>query len=240
MCAAKQQIGGRVVQPELLDSLPANNPDAIRSRRDLRRLNWWMRNASHIRAAVDSLRRLPAIILETGSGDGTFMLSVARELKWKHPVRLTLLDMQPVISAATLASFRELGWDVDVRAEKLQDWLAAPPQTIEPHVDLILGNLFWHHFHDAELRECFARISQVTRAFIACEPRRWAPAYVATRLLWAIGCNAVTRHDARISVDAGFHNQELSVLWPLDSGMELKEYPAGYASHLFVAERTLS
>ena len=195
-----------------------------------------MRNPSHVLAAINNLRRPPANIVEAGSGDGTFMLSIARRLNWKHPVRLTLLDMQPVISSATLESFRDLGWKAEVRAEKLQDWLAAPERG---GIDLILANLFWHHFQDGELRECFAKISRISDAFIACEPRRWMPARVATRLLWAIGCNAVTRYDARVSVNAGFRDQELSALWPRQAQMNLKEYPGGYGSHLFLAERTL-
>ena len=32
----------RLVQPELLDSLPPDDPRARGSRRDLRRVNWWM------------------------------------------------------------------------------------------------------------------------------------------------------------------------------------------------------
>ena len=34
----------RIVQPELLDELPPDDPRAMRSRRDLRRINAWMRN----------------------------------------------------------------------------------------------------------------------------------------------------------------------------------------------------
>jgi hypothetical protein len=58
---------------------------------------------------------------------------------------------------------------------------------------------------------------------------------LTTRLLWGIGCNSVTRHDARVSVRAGFRDQELSALWPAQSGFELAEFSGGYASHLFVA-----
>ncbi len=34
----------RIVKPELLDELPPADPRAVRSRRDLRRVNAWMRN----------------------------------------------------------------------------------------------------------------------------------------------------------------------------------------------------
>ena len=224
-------MSGRIVEPELLDALPGDDPEAIHSRRDLRRLNWWMQNEKHLLSGINGLKHPPTNIVEAGSGDGTFMLSLARRLGWKHDVSLTLLDMQPVISEATLGAFGELGWDATVRTEKIQDWLKKGELA-----DLMLANLFWHHFKDGELRECFRKISERCGAFIACEPRRWLPAQVSTRLLWLIGCNGVTRHDARVSVNAGFRDRELSALWPSESKMRLKEYPGGWTSQVFVAE----
>jgi hypothetical protein len=226
----------RVVEPELLDALPGDDPEARRSRRDLRRLNGWMRNRKHVLGAIHGLRQAPANIVEVGTGDGTFMLSMARRLRWKHPVRLTMLDMQPVLSGETLEGFAHLGWETEVREEKIQDWLSERAGRAE-RIDLVLGNLFWHHFSDEELRECFAKISGICRAFIACEPRRWLPAQISTRLLWGIGCSRVTMHDARVSVAAGFRDSELSALWPAGSEMKVQEYEGGWASHLFVAER---
>jgi hypothetical protein len=223
----------RVLEPEFLDALPANSPDAVRSRADLRRVNRWMRNERHLVAVIRGLCQAPTKILEVGSGDGTFILSLARRLNWKHPVRLTMLDMQPVVSNATLEGLHALGWQTEVRAQTLQDWLDSNRAA---SIDLVLGNLFWHHLSDQELKDSFASISRICRAFLACEPRRWAPAQIATRLLWAIGCSKITRHDARVSVNAGFRDQELSALWPADSGMRFREYSGGWASHMFVAE----
>jgi hypothetical protein len=59
----------------------------------------------------------------------------------------------------------------------------------------------------------------------------------AAALLGVIGCNRVTRHDAKISVRAGFAENELSALWPLDQGWRLRERQAGLFSHCFVAQR---
>jgi hypothetical protein len=42
----------RRVESELLDQLPANDPRAIRSRRDLTRVNAWMRNAACVASAL--------------------------------------------------------------------------------------------------------------------------------------------------------------------------------------------
>jgi hypothetical protein len=58
-----------------------------------------------------------------------------------------------------------------------------------------------------------------------------------SRLLWAIGCNAVTRHDAVVSVRAGFSGGELSALWPDQQNWRLTEQRAGMFSHLFIARK---
>jgi hypothetical protein len=47
----------------------------------------------------------------------------------------------------------------------------------------------------------------------------------------------VTRHDAVLSVRAGFAGRELSALWPSADGWKLEERRAGLFSHLFVAHR---
>jgi hypothetical protein len=101
--------------------------------------------------------------------------------------------------------------------------------------DAVIANLFLHHFENARLAELLRGIARIARVFIAVEPRRspWALAF--SRQLWAIGCNRVTRHDAPVSVRAGFAGNELSRLWPVEAKWKLEERPAGCFSHLFVA-----
>ena len=228
------QLNRRVVEPELLDSLPPTDRAAVRSRADLRRVNWWMRNEWHVTRAIESLPKFPGSILEIGTGDGSFILRVARRLarRGARKVRLYLLDMEPVVEQRTISELAELNWEAVVIRRDLREWLTDP----EPkQVDLIAANLFLHHFEDAELSDFFRCFSKIGSAFVACEPRRWQPSLIATRLLWCIGCNHVTRHDAVVSVRAGFRERELSEFWPTDAGFELREEPAGFASHLFVA-----
>ena len=55
----------------------------------------------------------------------------------------------------------------------------------------------------------------------------------AAKLVGLIGCNSVTRHDAVVSVRAGFTNRELSDLWPTQGAWLLQEQRAGLFSHLF-------
>jgi len=68
----------RVVIPELLDHLPADDPEALRSRRDLRRINFLMGNERWI---CRSVCRFPEEanrgIVEIGAGDGNGGVLVA-------------------------------------------------------------------------------------------------------------------------------------------------------------------
>jgi hypothetical protein len=220
----------RQLEPELLDHLPPDDPRAIHSRRDLRLINAWMGNTGHLARAITSLPKPPRTIVELGTGDGTLMLKLAARIS--GPLNVHLLDMQPVVAPETVARFTALGWTVQILPVRLQDWLRSPAPA---HSDLILSNLFLHHFTDTELRTIFAQIANITSAFIACDPRRWLPSLWTTHLLWLTACNSVTRHDARISIRAGFRDQELSALWPSGSPFKLREGPAGFASHLFTA-----
>ena len=103
----------RIVEPELLDQLPASDPRAIRSREDLRRINRLMGTTGLLAKALDPLLadRPDPHIIELGAGDGSLLLRVAqaRKTRWP-PMRLGLLDMQPVVTASVLDRYRTIGW----------------------------------------------------------------------------------------------------------------------------------
>jgi hypothetical protein len=101
----------------------------------------------------------------------------------------------------------------------------------------VITNLFLHHFEDARLAELLHIISRRAKLFIAIEPRRACWPLFCSRLLWIIGCNDVTRHDAAASVRAGFAGRELSALWPDRKNWRLTERRAGLFSHLFITQR---
>src|SRR5579859_5260730 len=219
----------RMLEPEWLDELPPQDPRAVRSRADLRRVNRVMANA---RVLSQALREITpsAHIADLGSGDGSLMLGVARALR-RPGMELTLVDRAPIVSEATLAAFSELGWKARVAASDALEFIAHERQ------DVIVANLFLHHLDDASLTRLFALAAERSRTLAACEPRRSALALAASRLLWFIGCNDVTRHDAVVSVRAGFRGDELSRLWPPRSRWQLIERAAPPFSHLFVARR---
>ena len=256
----------RCLEPEALDALDADDPAAKHSRRDLILIHRFMGTVSILQAA---LRRMPLHnsgqaplkILELGAGDGLMMLRVASRLARQWPaVELTLLDQQVLVSADTVARYAALGWTVQSLTMDLNVWMCAAQQgaTDAPSVpdkpwDLVIANLVLHHFSDNTLATLCSAIAAASERFLACEPRRTSLALGASRLVGLIGANAVTRHDAVLSVRAGFRNQELSSLWHAQRACDLAgdsdnaartaidwqvdEYPAGPFSHCFSAIR---
>lgn len=237
----------RIVGEEMLDSLPVDDPHAIRSRADLRRIHRVMGTSGIVRRALENMVTLQhrprgLRVLELGAGDGTLMLEVARALmpRWS-PVELTLLDRQPLTSAATVEGYAKVLWTAVPLTVDIFDWVhmeSPPDRERGPHWDLVVANLFLHHFSDAQLVPLMAAISTRTTLFFACEPRRSPLALAGSHLVGLIGSNAVTRVDAVLSVRAGFCNRELTQLWPNPrDDWQVTEYSAGLFSHCLRVER---
>jgi hypothetical protein len=182
----------RTVSPELLDSLPADSAAARQSRRDLRWFNRLLGNDRWWR------RQLPALQsvgrgLELGAGDG----ALAGEFG------LDAIDLQ----AAPANWNPQLIWHSTDIAD-FEAWADYP---------LIVANLFLHHFRTTQLAELGARLNASARIIVANEPWR-APGFRAgfSLLGWAIRAHEVSRHDGRVSVEAGFRGDELPTLLRLD------------------------
>jgi hypothetical protein len=182
-------------------------------------------------------------VLELGAGDGSLMLGVARALatQWP-PVELSLLDRQDLLDRTTAERYAGLGWAAGAHVIDVLEWAAADRDVVlggEPGArwDLIVTNLFLHHFEGAELDALLAAVAARSSRFLACEPRRARLALAGSHLIGALGVNAVTREDAVLSVRAGFRDTELTSLWSRQAqGWQTKEYAAGLFSHCFAAE----
>jgi len=226
----------RFVQPELLDELPARDPRAMRSRRDLRRLNTWMRHHEMMARALQATANgeVSHQLVELGAGDGHFLLNVARRLngRW-HNADATLVDRLDTFDVRTCARFQALDWRVNAEVADAVEWLARSPARI---AGTVVANLFLHQYAMTTLRELLRRAAESARVFIAVEPRRGIWPLFCSRFVGLIGCGSVTRHDAPASVRAGFAGGELSALWP-DRDWFLTERHAGLFSHLFIAQR---
>src|SRR5262245_9331241 len=159
----------RQVEPELLDELAADDPRAVRSRQDLRRINAWMGNARIMAKILRSTCNgaAPRKLVELGAGDGTFLLRVAQLLdaEW-HGTEAVLVDFKGVVASATLRNFEKSGWRVKMVSADVFDWL-----NNYECCDVMVANLFLHHFSDSKLSSLFERAAGNSRAFIGIEPR---------------------------------------------------------------------
>lgn len=219
---------------ELLDDLPPDAPEARASRRDLHALNALMGHRRTWRAWLrrEFGTRPPRAIAELGAGDGAV---VAANLLTTFPdgggATLVLVDRAPCVADATLRALHHAGWDVQVEAADVFDWLADSRRP-----DAICANLFLHHFDDTALARLLALASRATPLFAAMEPQRGWLGLAGVAALPLMDAHAVTLHDARASVEAGFRGRELSALWPGEDWLceELRAFPF---SHWFCARK---
>jgi SAM-dependent methyltransferase len=232
----------RILEPETLDHLAPDDPVARRSRRDLRRVNRFMGARAILERALGRVvaptRAAPLRIIELGCGDGLLMLDLARAAGAGTPlqdVHLTLLDMQPIVEAPTLAAYAAAGWRVESLTTDVLAWATNPLD--DERWDVVVANLFLHHFEGAALRTLLAGCARRADALAVCEPRRSRFALVAAHLIFFLGANAVTRRDGVLSVRAGFIGDELSRAWPIASGWQFDEYDDGLFTHCFCAQR---
>ena len=225
----------RIVEPELLDDLSPADIRAIQSRRDLRKLNFFMGSVGIVERMLSESfpDKPPKKIVDIGAGDGTFMLQLAKQFsnRWRK-VEVILVDRQDTVSSGTKDEFSRLGWSVKIMSADVFEWLSG-----SENVDCILTNLFLHHFESGKLSELLKLASLKTKVFLACEPRRSFAGTIGTKLIWLIGCNFVTRHDAPVSVRAGFRENEISELWPRSGSWQIEEDRAGVFSHSFCAKK---
>jgi hypothetical protein len=231
----------RLVVPEVLDELAADDPRAERSRRDLRRIHKFMNSTTILKRLIATLRLTapPRRLIELGAGDGTLMLAVARSLRprWSG-VELTLLDRVDLLADDTREAYRRLGWDVRSQCMDVMNWLR---MDAEAPYDLAIASLFLHHFEGPTLESLLRGIANRANAFIASEPRRDALGRIAALSVGLIGANAVTRGDAVKSVAAGFRNQELSAVWEgAGTDWRVDEFRAPPFTHCFAAVRRCS
>jgi hypothetical protein len=181
----------RLLEPEILDSLPPDHPDALHNRRDLRLTN---RIAGNFRWFA---RTLPALVgpreklLELGAGTGELGLRLARA-----GFAVDGLDLWP----------RPAAWPTE------RAWHVADLRTFESYAGYaaVVGNLIFHQFSTEHLADLGEKLRRHARVVLACEPERQRFSQVLFRTLGPLlGANYVSLHDARVSIAAGFRTDEL-------------------------------
>lgn len=180
----------RILEPEILDSLPPDHPDALHNRRDLRLTNIAMRNYAWFARVLPGLLRPGEVALELGAGTGELGEHLAR-----RGVAVDGLDLWP----------RPARWPADRR------WHQADLRTFPDWAQyaVIFGNLILHQFSEAELGALGAKLGGA-RVVLASEPlRRRSSQWLFRTVGPLLGANHVSLHDAHVSIAAGFRQAEL-------------------------------
>ena len=182
------------------------------------------------RHAVDAPRR----IIELGAGDGSLMLRLSRRLArhWSGRRHYPRRPTRHCDSMRRERRLQSLGWRENQVTQDVFEYLA-----IAEPADIIITNLFLHHFRPPQISEIFTQCAKLAPVLIALEPRRATLPLLGSRLIWLLGCNHVSRHDAVASVRAGFRDSELSALWPNRQGWNFDEGSVGLWTHCFVARK---
>lgn len=187
----------RRIEPEILDGLDPASLAARASRRDLRRLNWLLGSTAWFERSLRQHRRAGEAVLEIGAGTG----ELGRSLRAVAPDFAGLdLIPRPADWSGSIPWF-----ETDVLV--FDGWARFP---------VVIGNLFFHHFDDAQLSQLGARMNDA-RVIVASEPLRLnRTARLFSLVCPCIRAHPVTRHDGRVSIAAGFRHDELPRLLGLD------------------------
>lgn len=184
----------RVVEPEIIDQLPPDHPDVLRSRMDLKVINFLMGNERWIARQVRGFPEARAKgVLEIGAGEGTLL----ERLDKAHPgIPLRACDLAP--RPAWLEE--RIKWD----QRDVFECLA------EESAGILAANLFLHHFEEPELRR-FAPLMGNFEVICINEPFRTAQTIMDARIMLPFVGRA-TKHDMVVSIKAGFVPGELPEL----------------------------
>ena len=208
---------------------PADDPRAMRSRRDLARINAVMRQSAIMAKA---LAGLPAPAPAGRSGRRRWALSAGRGAAAETLARCEGRDPRPPGHRQPRDTRRiSRPWAGTARCCRAifsKPCRSFRPTSSPPTCSCIISRMWrW--------RGLLALVAARASGFVACEPRRSAFALLGARLVFVLGANDVTRHDAVASVRAGFRGQDLSRSWPQERAWHLEERGVFPFTHLFDA-----
>jgi hypothetical protein len=184
----------RTLQPELLDSLPLDHPDALHNRRDLRLTNQLIGSHRWLSRILPPLLRPGEVALEIGAGGGELGLRLAQ-----RGVALDGLDLWP----------RPAAWPAE------RSWHQSDLRAFDGYGNypVMVGNLIFHQFSDADLARLGDTLRRSARVIVACEPLRRRISQLLYRSFAPLfGANHVSLHDAHVSIAAGFRGDELPAM----------------------------
>jgi hypothetical protein len=195
----------RVVLPEQLDSLPFDDPGARANRRELRYFNHFLGTKAWFSRQLVPRLQPGDRVLEIGAGEGHVIDHLARKVRGRGEMQASwvALDAQPVFSGHASIEF-------------VVDDLLRYDGYAEAAV--VFGNMILHQFEAGHLGKLGQNWINHARLLVFQEPAR-SRVHHALCGLATLPMSRVSRHDASVSIRAGFRGEELPGLLGL-SGSE--------------------
>lgn len=192
---------GRVLVPEILDSLPPEDPEAVRGRKDLLALDRFLGNSRWIVRSLAPEAGGRMDLAELGAGDGLLCTRLA----------------------TTFQEAEVTGYDLNPRPRKLPEnvhWVEGDLfERLQDH-EVAVGALVLHHFADEALIRLGEGLRKCRRLVFA-EPLRNRPTVLLSQFALPF-VGSATRHDMPASIHAGFLRGEIGHLLQLD-GWQIEE-----------------
>jgi hypothetical protein len=189
------EVINRVVLAEKLDGLPVDDPGAVANRRELRWFNSYLGTHTWFRQTVLPELNRGDRVLEIGAGEGHLVshLAACADDRDIAPTAWAALDAKPVFKGHSAVEFV---------AEDLLQFDGYPDTPV------IFGNMILHQF-EAEALACLGRLwRDHARLLVFQEPAR-SRLHHALCSIATLPMSHVSRHDAGVSIRAGFRSSEL-------------------------------
>ncbi|RMH25948.1 MAG: methyltransferase domain-containing protein [Planctomycetota bacterium] len=196
----------RVLTPERMDDPDATRADLDASLRFIRVVN---RRLGGSRALIRHLaawsrrwpRDRPVTLLDVGTGSADIPLAAVRWARRRgFDLRVTAVDLH----ATTLALAREHVRDEPAITLEQADARRLTDRYADDSFDYAHAGMFLHHLPEIEVLTVLRMMDRVARAGIVWNDLVRSPlARLGVRVL-TLGRPEIVRHDARVSVDAGF------------------------------------
>jgi hypothetical protein len=190
-------LDGRVLKPEILDTLPPE--EARASLADLVRINKYWGGHRTLRKLIDDV--IPPgetfSLLDVGAASGDMGRCLSQ---WRPQARVTSLDyIQSHLEACPGPRVAGDAFALPFAARSF---------------DYVFSSLFLHHFSDDQVVRLLAGFGAVARKQVLTIDlwRHPVPYYFISRTRWLFGWHPVSVYDGAISVEAAFKPRQLEDL----------------------------
>jgi len=210
----------RILEAELLDHLDPADPGAVRSRRDLRIMDFFLGNSRWILRSLCRFHHGPGRLVELGAGEGLLCRRIEEANPGTSVVGLDLIGRPPGLPPS-------IRWVSG-------DFLRTLPSV---EAEVCCGSLILHHLGAPSLRRLGSLLGRCSLLLFAEPYRGMLPLRMSGLASPFVG--KVTRHDMPASIRAGFRKGELAGLLGLNPARwEIREFVTRRGTLRFAAIRT--